>query len=141
MATPTWESPDIDRYVAAAAVLRDQKVLVVRRNSDDFMGGVWELPSGKVDTGESIQQALERELKEETGLGLRATGSIVGTFDYESRSGRRTRQVTFAVAADGTDVTLTEHDAAEWINVEQAATWPVTEETRHVILKALAEDG
>jgi 8-oxo-dGTP diphosphatase len=137
----SWYSPDIDRYVAAAVVFHEGKALVLRRKPDDFMGGIWELPSGKVDAGESIEQALRRELAEETGLVVSATSRFLGTFDYRSQSGRQTRQVNFAVEAPHRAVVLTEHDAAEFIDAAQVDQWPVTEETRNVLRIAFGGDS
>jgi 8-oxo-dGTP diphosphatase len=54
--------------LVAAAVIFDpaeQKVLVARRRADDFLGGFWELPGGKVEAFEDPRIALRRELQEE----------------------------------------------------------------------------
>ncbi|MER6769709.1 NUDIX domain-containing protein [Streptomyces bacillaris] len=135
----TWYSADIDRYVAAAVVINGGKALVLRRKPDDFMGGIWELPSGKMDHAESIEQALSRELKEETGLTLSSPPRLIGTFDYVSKSGRATRQVNFVASVNESSVTLTEHDAAEWIDAALAEDWPVTQETREILRRAFEE--
>ncbi|WP_406269630.1 NUDIX domain-containing protein [Nocardia sp. NBC_00881] len=48
---------DVQQLVVGAVVQHGGKILLLRRPADDFMGGVWELPSGKVDPGEPIDQA------------------------------------------------------------------------------------
>ncbi|MFD3409747.1 hypothetical protein [Streptomyces cyaneofuscatus] len=56
---------------------------------------------------------LGREVLEETGLTVTQVTGHAGSFDYASRSGRRTRQFTFAVTVRATGpITLTEHDDA-----------------------------
>ncbi|MES9969715.1 MAG: Nudix family hydrolase [Candidatus Thiodiazotropha sp.] len=56
-------------HVAAAAILdREARVLVTKRADHMHQGGLWEFPGGKCEAGESIQQALLRELKEELGI-------------------------------------------------------------------------
>jgi 8-oxo-dGTP diphosphatase len=56
-------------FLAAAVVVEDDRVLVVRRSeSERFHPGVWGVPCGKIDAGESAAEAAIRELREETGL-------------------------------------------------------------------------
>jgi len=61
----------INRYVVGAVIQRDSSVLLLKRPKDDFMGGIYELPSGRVEDGESLDIALYREVEEETGLKIR----------------------------------------------------------------------
>lgn len=57
--------------VVAGFIEKDGKVLVVKRPTDKKRGGFWEFPGGKVEAGESLQEALRRELKEELGIEVR----------------------------------------------------------------------
>lgn len=84
----------------------DRRVLVLDRDQDDFMGGIEELPSGKVESGESLLEALEREVLEETGLEVVKVLGHVFAFDYRSASGRHSRQHNFAVDVSGLEVTV-----------------------------------
>lgn len=54
--------------VALVIVVRDGRVLVTKRPAEAHMGGLWELPGGKVRPGEEPEAAARRELLEETGL-------------------------------------------------------------------------
>jgi 8-oxo-dGTP diphosphatase len=55
--------------VAVALILNDQReVLLALRDQQAHQGGLWEFPGGKVEAGESIQQALAREVREELGI-------------------------------------------------------------------------
>ena len=54
-----------------AIVLHERKVLLLRRSATDPYGpGIWEFPGGKLEFGESLETALLREVKEETGLSV-----------------------------------------------------------------------
>ena len=54
--------------VVAALIERDGKLLLARRDASSDQAGLWEFPGGKVETGESHQAALVRELQEEMGI-------------------------------------------------------------------------
>jgi 8-oxo-dGTP diphosphatase len=54
--------------VVAALILRDAKILVCQRRRDDSHALQWEFPGGKVELGETPQEALIRELREELGI-------------------------------------------------------------------------
>lgn len=54
--------------VVAALILRDSKILVCQRHREDTRGLQWEFPGGKVESGETPQEALVRELREELGI-------------------------------------------------------------------------
>ena len=81
------------------------------------MGGLVELPSGGVDPGEGIIEALKREVLEETGLTITKVESILKTFDYTSGSGRKTRQLNFLVSVNDDKVKLNpdEHVEHYWV--------------------------
>lgn len=61
------------RKLVVAALVRDPsgRTLLSRRRDDQPMGGLWELPGGKVEEGESPEEALRREVEEELGVGCR----------------------------------------------------------------------
>ncbi|MBO1416450.1 NUDIX domain-containing protein, partial [Streptomyces sp. FH025] len=86
------EAAGITGFVAAAVINHDGRVLLVRRNPDDYMGGLWEIPSGTVEAGETILDALHRETAEETGLTVERVTGYIGHFDYENSRGGTTRQ-------------------------------------------------
>ena len=54
--------------IVLGIVLRDGRVLVARRPADVHLGGLWEFPGGRLESGESPRQALARELQEEVGI-------------------------------------------------------------------------
>ncbi|MGW6973807.1 NUDIX domain-containing protein [Streptomyces sp. NPDC054952] len=109
------EAEGITSLVAAAVVTDTGRVLLLRRKADDYMGGLWEIPSGKVDPGETILDAASRETREETGLTVSSVDRYLGHFDYENSRGTTTRQFNFAVTVTETGpILLTEHDLHRW---------------------------
>ena len=63
-------------HVAAGVILRDGLVYLTKRALDAHQGGKWEFPGGKVELGESAQQGLIRELKEEVGIEVKQSQSF-----------------------------------------------------------------
>ncbi len=128
------ERDDVRQLVVGAVVQHDNSVLLLQRPEDDFMGGIFELPSGKVEAGESIDVALLREVKEETGLDPSRVADYLGCFDYISGSGRKSRQFNFAVDVLASEpVLLQEHDAHLWMPLTDDP--PVTDAVRAVLAK------
>jgi ADP-ribose pyrophosphatase len=80
--------PDAPRVAVGAVVFHREKVLLVLRNQAPAKG-LWAVPGGSVELGETLQAAAEREVLEETGLHVQA-GKVVHTFDgiYRDESGR-----------------------------------------------------
>ncbi len=66
--SPSRTDVKVVRLVVAALILRDQKVLICQRRPDQPMALKWEFPGGKVEAGETAEQALRRELDEELGI-------------------------------------------------------------------------
>ena len=77
--------PSTPRVAVGAVVFRADRILLVRRGqppSEDL----WAIPGGSVEIGETLQEAAEREILEETGITIRA-GKPVYTFDSIQRDG------------------------------------------------------
>ncbi len=73
--------------VLSQAVRMPQKILLAKRPEDKHQGGLWEFPGGKVDTGETVQQALCRELKEELDIDVLQSESLMKIHhDYSDKS-------------------------------------------------------
>ncbi|RJO70672.1 NUDIX domain-containing protein [Nocardia panacis] len=122
----------VQQLVVGAVVAHGGKVLLLQRPADDFMGGIWELPSGKVDPGEPLDQALVREVKEETGLDIAGIRKYLGEFDYKSGSGKKSRQFNFTVDVVSPEpVELTEHDAYTWTSLAEEP--PVSDAVKEVL--------
>jgi 8-oxo-dGTP pyrophosphatase MutT (NUDIX family)/GNAT superfamily N-acetyltransferase len=133
----TTAVPGVDRLVAGAVVHDRDRVLVVRRSADEsFLPGIEELPSGGCEPGETLQDALVRELAEEIGWSgaVEVDAGFVAAFDYRTRSGRRARQITVAVPYAGHVVRLSEeHSDWRWLGRGELAASDLTAKSRGVL--------
>lgn len=134
-----------DVAVVGAYIVHQEKLLLLRRSlSEDFLPGFVELPSGGVDDGETLQQALAREVLEETGLKIKQIGTCINSFDYISGTGKKARQFNYHVTLhDPIEVILNpeEHDAFYWVDLNPTALAPhaLSEKTSSVIIDALSQ--
>jgi 8-oxo-dGTP diphosphatase len=101
--------------VVSAALLRDGCLLAARRTEPPALAGGWELPGGKVEPGETDEEALVREIREELGVDV-ALGARVGG-DWPL--GRYVMRVWLAtVAGGGEPAAVEQHDAVTWVRLD-----------------------
>lgn len=125
------------RVAVGAVVIKQGRVLLVRRACPPGFGQ-WAVPGGKVRLGETMQQAAEREISEETGITIRA-GEPVFFFETIDRddSGRvRFHYVIIDLAAEYSGGHLQPGDDAadvRWVSAEELQTLPVSPATRTLL--------
>ena len=86
--------------------------LLVRRSaSQQSFAGRWELPGGKVESGELAAAAVVRELAEEVGVTCTSDPALVAEMDRNSGRSKRTLELCFLVETDGEPALSSEHDA------------------------------
>lgn len=102
-----------DRLVVAALILRGAEVLIGQRRKDSAMGLKWEFPGGKVETGESAEQALRRELEEELGI-VAEIGERISRIRHVYRGGHAIDLQFFAVREFRGEVTNRVFNDLRW---------------------------
>ena len=127
----------VQKLVVGAVIHENNKFLLLERVASDFMGGFVEIPSGTVEAGEELLTALAREVKEETGLIVTSVLEYLGSFDYRSRSGKKTRHFNFFVEVAAGEIILspTEHQAYYLVALSDAAftTLKISDATKAVL--------
>jgi A/G-specific adenine glycosylase len=111
-------------YTIAAAVIQKQdKVLLGLRPETDLLGGLWEFPGGKVEEGETLQQALEREIKEELALSIES-GPEIGIYPHAYTHFRITLHA-FETHHHGEEPQALDHDQLQWAKIDELDQYPM----------------
>lgn len=104
--------------VVAACLVKEDRFLLCRRPMHKARGGQWEFPGGKVESGETNQQAIERELREELGIQVLAKEELAGVeHDYPELSIRLTLIKTTLTEGKPR---LLEHSELAWVTAGEA---------------------
>ena len=104
------------RVVAAVIKATNEKgdpmIFATQRGYGDFKGG-WEFPGGKIEAGETPQEALVREIREELETEI-AVGELIDTIEYDYPTFHLSMDCFWAEIMSG-DLVLKEHEAAKWL--------------------------
>lgn len=106
----------------AAAVIKatnekgDPMIFATQRGYGDFKGG-WEFPGGKIEEGETPQEALVREIREELETEI-AVGKLIDTIEYDYPTFHLSMDCFWAEIVSG-DLVLKEHEAAKWLTKDE----------------------
>lgn len=102
--------------VVAAVIFKDGKVFATQRGYGEFKDG-WEFPGGKVEPGESPEDALRREIREELEVEVNV-GDLIDTIEYDYPAFHLSMKC-FACTIAGGSPHLLEHEAAKWLTSTQ----------------------
>jgi A/G-specific adenine glycosylase len=125
------EKKPIPHYLVCAAVIQQEdKVLIARRPSKGLLGGMWEFPGGKVEQGESLAQALQREIREELGSEIEV-GMELGVYNHAYTHFRVTLHAFYSSLSQGEPQAL---DASEirWVPILQLVDYPMGKIDRRI---------
>lgn len=102
--------------VVAAVIMKDGKVFATQRGYGEFKDG-WEFPGGKVEAGESPEEALRREIREELEVEVNV-GDLIDTIEYDYPAFHLSMKC-YACTIAGGSPHLLEHEAARWLYADQ----------------------
>ena len=102
--------------VVAAIIIHDNKIFATQRGYGEFKDG-WEFPGGKIEPGETPQEALVREIKEELDIEIEVK-DFLETVEYDYPEFHLSMDCFFCVIRSG-ELVLKEHEAAKWLTAEK----------------------
>lgn len=112
--------------VVAAALTHDGRLLLAQRTRPPELAGLWELPGGKVEPGESEDAALVRELREELGVECSVGAALTGDVDL---AGGLVLRAYRASLVSGMPAAL-EHSALRWVDAQTLPTMDLVDADR-----------
>ena len=103
--------------VAAVIVDGEDRILATQRGYGDMKDG-WEFPGGKMEAGETPEQALRREIAEELAVDIEV-GDLLGTVEWDYPKFHLTMHCYWCRVMDGKQLSLLEHEASRWLTRNQ----------------------
>jgi ADP-ribose pyrophosphatase YjhB (NUDIX family) len=128
------------RAGAGAVLFRGDAVLLVERGSGPSEG-LWSLPGGSIEAGETAEEAARREVREECGLDADIVG-LAGVYDIIDREADGTVVLHYVIATyfgragEGTPWAASDARDARLVSLDQLGELPTTPGTQHVIAEA-----
>ena len=104
-------------HVVAAIIQNGDKILATQRGYGDYKDG-WEFPGGKIEAGETPQEALAREIREELEAEIIVSDHLV-TVEHDYPEFHLSMQCYWAELREGTHLKLLEHEAARWLSLNE----------------------
>ena len=102
-------------HVVAAVIRKDDKIFATQRGYGEFKDG-WEFPGGKIEKGETSEQAMVREIKEELDTDIKV-GKLIDTIEYDYPNFHLSMECFWCEIVKG-GLELMEHEAARWLTRE-----------------------
>ena len=103
-------------FVVAAIIKKDNKILATQRGYGEFEG-LWEFPGGKIEDGETKEEALVREIKEELNTDIKV-GDLIDTIEYDYPTFHLSMDCFWAEVTSG-NLELKEAEASKWLTKDE----------------------
>ena len=124
--------PAIPHYIVTAAVInRGQQVLIAQRPPDGLLGGLWEFPGGKLQSGEDLAACLQREICEELGVEIEV-GDALGVYRHAYTHFRVTLHAYFCTLRNGGRPHAIQVDDVRWVTPLELSDYPMGKIDRQI---------
>ena len=121
--------------VVAAVIEKDDKIFCAQRNLAKSMGGKWEFPGGKIEEGETNEEALVREISEEFDSEIKVNEYIM-TVEHDYPTFHITMHAYLCSLVNG-ELTLKEHNDSIWLTKENLLTLDWADADKPIVNKLI----
>ncbi|MDO4535570.1 MAG: (deoxy)nucleoside triphosphate pyrophosphohydrolase [Clostridium perfringens] len=104
--------------VVAAILEKEDKILIAKKREGKSLAGYWEFPGGKIENGETSEEALVRELKEEMDIEVEVN-RYVGESIYDYGNNKIISLKGHTAKIIGGEIKLTDHDEYRWVTLKE----------------------
>ena len=135
----------VGAIVVREAPGQPRQVLLTKRRADRTdWAGLWGVPAGRLQEDEEVEEALMRELAEESGLLAREFEFLETVYAEEPTSGRRYVHNLYLVSeweGEAENRSPDEHETVAWVGAAEVASLPMPARLREILLSLLGEQG
>ncbi|WP_353736648.1 A/G-specific adenine glycosylase [Leptolyngbya sp. UWPOB_LEPTO1] len=110
------------KVIGVAVIWKDQRILIDRRKPEGLLGGLWEFPGGKLEPGETIEECIQREIREELAIDI-AVGEQLIVVDHTYTHFRVTLNVHHCQYLAGEPQAI-ECDEIRWVSIDELSDYP-----------------
>lgn len=110
--------------VTAGIIEKDGKILIARRKTGKCIGAKWEFPGGKLEEGETLEECLKRELKEELDIEVEIKDFVASSLFYCSDI--EIELLAYNVKYLSGEIKLTDHEEVKWVLPEELSGYEFT---------------
>lgn len=110
------------KVIGVAVIWKDQRILIDRRKAEGLLGGLWEFPGGKLEPGETIEECIQREIREELAIEIEVGEQLI-VVAHTYTHFRVTLNVHHCRYRSGEPQTI-ECDEVRWVTVGELPNFP-----------------
>ncbi len=126
------------KQVTAAVIIEEGRLFITRRPPGDPLAGLWELPGGKVESGETPEQCLARELVEELNMVISVGGVVAHTtYHYDHGS----FEMLALTATRLSEFELRAHDEFAWVPLSELARYSLAPADVELVQQIIARQA
>jgi 8-oxo-dGTP diphosphatase len=117
--------------VAVGVIKANNKIFISKRHDTQHQGGLWEFPGGKVETGETVFEALKRELKEEINIDVNSSFELKTIdHDYTDKSVRLSVHLVEDFTGEAKGL---ESQTCQWVSIDELVNFDFPEANKEII--------
>jgi len=121
---PTGKQKKIDIIMACGILRKGDLFYIQQRLPDDIWGSLWEFPGGRLEAGESPEQAARREIREETGWEIRELAALATVTHHYTRYRVTLHGFLAALPSTATEPVVTAASRSAWVSLDHIGEYP-----------------